>query len=238
MLPSKWRMLADNLLRGYSFLLVWVICIGTAMAGQNQSPWRAVHYSGRVVDRATGEPLEEARIALTSDHNYLWRADSKGKFSFWVQSQGNQRLTIEHEGYQTLELQLQGTAPHEIRLFPISRHIQLAASSDSGRFMAPSQSVAPAIVTADSGPRLSGPGAHWSHWYRLATGKAPGGYTLYRADFWLSGHRSCGAGAECRKIAASDREVLWEFRLQGHQEAGAPGRTYSMGHIRALYRAE
>jgi hypothetical protein len=231
-------MLINPLLRGYSFLLVCVIWIGTPAAGQNHPQWHAVHYSGRVVDRATGEPVEEARIALTSDHNPLWQTDSNGKFSFWVPSQSHQQLTIEHEGYQTVALQLQGTAPYEIRLAPSSSHSQLPAFSDSRKLITPSQSVAPAIVTADSGPKLSGPGVHWSHWYRLATGKAPAGYTLYRVDFWLSGDRSCGAGAECRKIAATNRGVLWEFRLQGHQETGAPARTYSVGHIRALYRAE
>src|SRR5437588_7816481 len=104
----------------------------------------------------------------------------------------------------------------------------MSASGEKDELMPPSPAVAPAIASADSEPKLSGTGAHWSPWYRLGIGKAPGGYTLYRVEFWLSGDRSCGDGAECRKVAESDREVLWEFCLQGHKEEGAPTRTYSV----------
>jgi hypothetical protein len=63
-----------------------------------------------------------------------------------------------------------------------------------------SQSVAPAIVTADSGIKSSGTGAGWSKWYRLGVGKAPKGYTVQKAEFWLTGARSCGVLAECREL--------------------------------------
>ena len=48
----------------------------------------------------------------------------------------------------------------------------------------PSQSVAPAIVTADSRPIRSGGGHPWSPWYQLEVGKAPAGYQLQRVEFW------------------------------------------------------
>ena len=109
-----------------------------------------------------------------------------------------------------------------------------AFSSGKHRLIPPSQAVAPAILTADSGPKLSGAGKNWSQWYRVGAGKAPSGYTLQHVDFWLSGDRSCGSGAECREIVKNDEQALWEFRLKGHK--GAPPKTSSVGHIRVLYR--
>lgn len=104
--------------------------------------------------------------------------------------------------------------------------------------MPPSQDVAPAILIADSGPKLSGVGKQWSPWYRLEVGKAPKGYTLHRVEFWVDGGRSCGEGAECREILKSDQQIVWEFRLQGHDETGAHSQTYSVAHMRVLYRPE
>lgn len=123
----------------------------------------------------------------------------------------------------------------------LSTAIALAGQNSSqpkGQLMPPSQGVAPAIVTADSGRKVSGIGNQWSRWYRVGVGKAPSGYTLHRVEFWLSGDRSCGAGAECREVVKNDRQVLWEFRLRGHQKRGAPRQTYSVAHIRVLYRPE
>lgn len=51
--------------------------------------------------------------------------------------------------------------------------------------MPPSQSVALAIVIADSGVKSSGAGNNWSDWYQLGTGKAPQGTPLRK--------RSCGS---------------------------------------------
>lgn len=101
--------------------------------------------------------------------------------------------------------------------------------------MPPSQSIAPAIVTADSRIRSSGIGAAWSPWYRLGVGKAPKGYTVEKAEFWLTGARTCGVLAECRELAKSDDQVLWEFRLRGNDGPGA-NKVESEGHIRVTYR--
>lgn len=120
----------------------------------------------------------------------------------------------------------------------LSTAIALAGQNSSQpkrQLMPPSQGVAPAIVTADSGRKVSGTGNQWSRWYRVGVGKGPTGYTLYRVEFWLSGDRSCGAGAECREVVKNDRQVLWEFRLQGHEEPGAPPKNYSVAHMRVLY---
>jgi hypothetical protein len=100
----------------------------------------------------------------------------------------------------------------------------------------PSQSVAPAIVTADSGVKPSGTGNNWSKWYCLGVGKAPEGYTVQRAEFWLSGDRTCGVSAECREISRNDHKVEWEFRLKGNVEHGVPEVVLSEGHIRVFYR--
>ena len=83
----------------------------------------------------------------------------------------------------------------------------------------PSQSVAPAIVTADSRPIRSGGGTHWSPWYRLEVGKAPAGYALQHVEFWITGDSKCGSSAECREIIQGDSRVLWKLKppLAGFQ---------------------
>lgn len=100
----------------------------------------------------------------------------------------------------------------------------------------PSQSVAPAVVTADSGVKSSGAGNNWSKWYRLGVGEAPRAYTVQKVEFWLTGDRACGVSAECREISGNDHEVEWEFRLKGNEERGMPAVVLSEGHIRVFYR--
>jgi len=64
---------------------------------------------------------------------------------------------------------------------------------------------------------------------RLGVGKAPSGYTVHKTEVWVSGDHVCGASAECREIARDDRQVLWEFRLQGHDPTGTARKTYVRG---------
>ena len=114
----------------------------------------------------------------------------------------------------------------------------LFAVSTAGQepeLMPPSQGIAPAIVTAESGVRKSGPGKDWSNWYRVGWGKAPKGYTFRKAEFWLTGDRTCGVRAECREVSKNDDQVLWEFRLQGNEE-GLSTIEVSEGHLRIIYR--
>jgi hypothetical protein len=150
--------------------------------------------------------------------------------------ESNQRMTIEAEGYESVSRIIKGGVLHNVRMSTVRS--KLAASTSAPELLRPSQAVAPAIMSAESPPKLSGRGKRWSDWYRVGVGKAPHGYTLQRVEFWLSGDRSCGSGAECRKAAESDRDVVWEFRLQGHEGQGVPGQTYSVAHIRVLYRAK
>jgi len=109
-------------------------------------------------------------------------------------------------------------------------------NSQEQRLVPPSQSVAPAIVTADSGLKSSGIGKNWSDWYTLGTGKAPQGYTVWKTEFWLTGDRSCGDSAECREVERSDQRVLWEFRLQGNERDDSAKVAISEAHIRVTYR--
>lgn len=106
------------------------------------------------------------------------------------------------------------------------------------QLMPPSQSVAPAFVTADSGPKPSVVEKRWSKWYRLGVGKAPSGYTVQKVDFWLTGDGKCGSSAECREITRTDDQVLWEFRLEGHEETGKTRQACSVAHIRVTYRSQ
>jgi hypothetical protein len=109
------------------------------------------------------------------------------------------------------------------------------ATAQEPALLPPSQSVAPAIVTADSGTKSSGTGKSWSKWYRLAVGKAPSGYTVHKTDFWLTGDRTCGVAAECREVLNSDQQVIWESRLQGDLEHGSARIVTLEAHIRVTY---
>lgn len=99
-----------------------------------------------------------------------------------------------------------------------------------------SQDVAPAFLLADSGVKLTPAGGRWSEWYRLGVGKSPEGYTVEKVKFWLTGDRSCGNGAQCREIVRSDKGILWEFRVRGHNNPPTNEPMYSEGHIRVTYR--
>jgi hypothetical protein len=116
--------------------------------------------------------------------------------------------------------------------------IPLPSSGQSSDLAPASQSVAPAILTLDSGRKSSPAGKNWSDWYELGTGKAPEGYTLDKAEFWLTGDRRCGESAECREVVKSDQEVLWQFRLQGKKPDGLSKVAFSEGHLRVIYRAQ
>ena len=227
---------------------VWLLffaLITVSFGQRNPGPSniRAIHYSGRILDRRTEKPIGAARIRIIPAlGRYEWRTDSNGRFSFWTADEKAQGIKIEREGYGAVSLLVKGCNLQDIRLEPISSisssPIELTASDKTSRLMPPSQAVAPAIVTADSGPKMSGEGKNWSGWYRLGVGKAPGGYTVQRVEFWLSGDRTCGFSAECRELTRNDQQVLWEFRLQGHDEIGAPAKTASVAHIRAIYRVQ
>jgi hypothetical protein len=114
--------------------------------------------------------------------------------------------------------------------------LRVQSPSQEPKLVPPSQSVAPAIVTADSGVKSSGVGKNWSGWYQLGTGKAPQGYTVMKTEFWLTGDRKCGEFAECQEVEKSDQQVLWEFRFQGNETGGMAKVVTSEAHIRVTYR--
>ena len=90
-------------------------------------------------------------------------------------------------------------------------------------------------TVTSSGQKLSGRGKDWSPWYEVRVGAAPNGYTIQSVDFWLTGDRTCGAWAECKEVVKNDSKVIWSFRLQGHDEWGAPPQAYSEGHLRVIF---
>jgi len=102
----------------------------------------------------------------------------------------------------------------------------------------PSQSVAPAIVTADSRPIRSTGGHSCSLWYRLEVGKAPAGYALQCVEFWITGESECGSSAECKEIIQSDSRVLCKFRIRSQSEVRSGSGGYSVAHLRVFYRAQ
>lgn len=123
-----------------------------------------------------------------------------------------------------------------ILFLPFVFALEVQLNSQEPKLVPPSQFVAPAIVTADSGVKSSGTGNNWSDWYLLGAGKAPEGYTLTKAEFWLTGDRKCGELAECRELRRSDQQVLWEFRLQGNDADGVTKIATSEAHIRVTYQ--
>lgn len=92
------------------------------------------------------------------------------------------------------------------------------------------------VAEASSGPKLSGSGKDWSEWYQVKIGAAPAGYSVEQTEFWLSGDRTCGAWAECKELTKDETQVVWQFRLQGHDEWGAPRQANSEGHLRVFYK--
>jgi hypothetical protein len=234
-----------NLLIEHKFIVaVALVSASIALAsprnGPSSGPPRTIHLRGQVLDGNNHEPLEAARITLVpGPGSSPWRTDSRGRFSFWTAVPANARIEIQCDGYQQLSLSVGDGDLRDIALSPgtvNANQPQVSRSRNLNFLLPPSPSVAPAILSADSGPKLSGTGAQWSQWYQLGAGKAPHGYTIERSDFWLSGDARCGASAQCRQISQSDQQVLWEFRLHGHEEPGAPASTYSVAHIRVLYR--
>jgi len=224
--------------------LLCVIPLSTRSVGasSDHSKIEAIHIWGRVTDQYTGKAIEAARIrVLPSSDNAIWQTDAEGRFSFWLAKRGLDRIEIEAEGYARVSLVPMMGAVLNVRLSRESADTSMRASmsrKNAFPLMTPSQAIAPAIITADSGPKPSGTGRTWSSWYRLGINKAPAGYAVSHVEFWLSGDGACGRSAECRQLTSSDEQVLWEFRLRGHDEIGAPSRTFSVGHIRVIFRSQ
>lgn len=222
--------------------ILCVVSLSTCSGGVSSEPSnrQAVHISGHVRDQYTGKAIEAARIrVLPSTDDAIWRTDQEGQFSFWLARQEVDRIEIEAEGYSTVSLVPTIGALPDVRLAPepaVTSTRARLSRNNAFPVIPPSQAVAPAILTADSGRKQSGEGSSWSPWYRLGVNKAPAGYTISRVEFWLSGDGACGRSAECRQLSSSDEQVLWEFRLRGHTEIGAPSRTFSVAHIRVIFR--
>lgn len=227
--PVKWRAIIFFVFFGDVVGYAWEI-------NRIASKPEAVHYTGRVLDGVTSAPIHEARItvSLTNKGNPPYRSDSDGNFSFWLARRNptdDATVRIEHDAYREYDRTVPSDADTklgDIRLVPLS-----AAEALLDRVL--SAAPPPRIVEASSGPKLSGKRKEWSPWYELRVGAAPTGYTIEKTEFWLSGDRSCGASAECKETSKNDNEVVWQFRLQGHDEWGAPPQAYSEGHLRVTY---
>ena len=89
------------------------------------------------------------------------------------------------------------------------------------------------VVEESSGPQLSGMGDAWSSWYSVDLGPAPSGYTLNKAEFWLTGDRKCNLGAECKVASENDSGVTGIFRLKGRARSTSALR--SEGHLKVTY---
>jgi hypothetical protein len=222
--------------------LLCILSLSTCLSGASSSRTKnvAMHLSGHVRDRQTGKAIEAARIkVLPSTDSAIWGTDGNGEFSFWLAPQEIRRVEIEAPGYRTVSLAPMTGALGDVQLIHESADGSTPAyvsGTNASPVLPISQAVAPAIMTADSGPRPSGTGSSWSPWYRIGVTRAPAGYAVSSVEFWLSGDGACGRSAECRQLGSNDEQVMWEFRLHGHKEIGAPPRTFSVAHIRVIFR--
>ena len=225
----------------WSFLFC-VLSLSTCLSRASSAGTKnaAIHLSGHVRDRRTGKAIEAARIkVLPSTDKAIWGTDGKGEFSFWLAKQEVDRVEIEAPGYRKVSLAPETGDLANVQLTRKSADQSTPAfvsGTNASPLMPISQAVAPAIMTADSGPRVSGSGSSWSPWYRIGVSRAPAGYAVSEVEFWLSGDGACGRSAECRQLSSNDEQVTWEFRLHGHDEIGAPSRTFSVAHIRVIFR--
>ena len=128
-----------------------------------------------------------------------------------------------------------GKEKHQVKTLK-QENVHVAIAPKPAVAMAAASVAAHKVVEVSSGQKISGNGKAWSNWYQLSVGPAPAGFAVEKSEFWLTGDRSCGAWAECKESKRGASGVMWEFRLQGHDEWGAPRQTYSEGHLRVTYR--
>src|SRR5579864_4938365 len=147
-----------NFLRLLSSLLCIVsLSIGSSAENPDHSKVEAVHISGRMRDRDTGKGIDAARIrVLHSNDNAPWRTDQDGQFSFWLAKRELDRIEIEAEGYGMVSLVPMSGTPLKVGLTPESADTSTRGFLRRNKafpLLPPSQGIAPAIITADSGPK-------------------------------------------------------------------------------------
>jgi hypothetical protein len=89
------------------------------------------------------------------------------------------------------------------------------------------------VKKTDSKP--SGSGAGWSPWYSITSDPPKPGFIVATSSFALEGDRRCGAWAECSQTFKGPASVVWQFRLQGHNE-GPPSVRNSVGVLTVTYQ--
>ena len=245
--PIRWRALIFFVFFCGVAVYAWEIF---RIAGRPAS----VHYVGRVLDKLTSAPLPESKVTVTLSNKSEppRQTDSDGQFSFWISRSDptqDATLRIDHEKYEPYKRIVPSDISNQlgdINLTLIAEIVAAPMRPPSASWPPPPVSGNPRPYTLDedstkiaevsSGPKLSGSGKDWSEWYQVKIGAAPAGYSVEKTEFWLSGDRTCGAWAECRELTKDEMQVIWEFRLQGHDEWGAPPQASSEGHLRVYYK--
>jgi len=92
--------------------------------------------------------------------------------------------------------------------------------------------------TFHSGPVPSGSGNNFSQWYRVVADRPKPGYEidLKKSFYSLSGDRQCNAWSECSWVIRTPETLVFQFRLQGHNEWPAPGQALSDGTLYVEYK--
>jgi len=82
-------------------------------------------------------------------------------------------------------------------------------------------------------------------WCFLSAGRPKPGYRIRSASFSLQGDRMClgndfdpepdDPAAWCRRVARTDNEVIWQFKMLGHSETGTEIAGLSFGKLVVVY---
>ena len=92
-------------------------------------------------------------------------------------------------------------------------HDRLILSSlNMGRYDAP-------YTTVKQSEQWSGEGSEYSEWYLLESDPPLEGYEIVSHRFYLAGDRNCGEYAECEPVEQTPEDVVYRFRMQGHNDA-------------------
>jgi hypothetical protein len=106
---------------------------------------------------------------------------------------------------------MRGFAKHVVRVVILLLLSAVAYGQDSS------------TKTYFSPEQWSGQGKAFSQWYTFTTPAAPAGYVVADVKYELQGDRRCHSWGECREVKRNaDGSVVFQFRLQGHDETFHP----------------
>jgi len=183
-----------------------------------------------VIDASRGAALEGVKVyGRANDRASFGLTDAQGLSKVTIRSSDrNPGISIRFfkEGYEATDFSLKVDSAS-------SQHAPIQVS------------MRPLVATPDrysqtfrSGPVPSGSGRNFSQWYRIVAAPPKPGFEfdLEKSYFTLSGDRQCNAWSECSWAIRTPQSLVFQFRLQGHNEASPPGQAFSEGTLYVEYK--